>query len=225
VPHLIRITTVVRRIVAFVAGAVCVGAAQSASAHPHVFIEANLEIVRNEAGSVTELRHVWRFDELFSASVLLDYDANGDNKLDAGELDEVSATVTSSIAEYDFYTEMRVGSDPVEFAPPARIMVDYVDNQILMFFALQPSRAIETKSGKFKIAVSDSSFYVALEIANEAAVQILGGGTDCTVKIDRPDYDALLARNTQTLTEQFFSDPKNAVLGDDWLTWITPQCK
>jgi ABC-type uncharacterized transport system substrate-binding protein len=104
-------------------------------------------------------------------------------------------------------------------------MVDFQDNQILMFFALKPDHPVETKSGNFKIAVSDSSFYVAIEIADEAAIQIRGGGTECKVKIDRPDYDALIARNSQTLTEQFFNNPKNAVLGDEWLTWITPQCK
>jgi ABC-type uncharacterized transport system substrate-binding protein len=201
------------------------GAAPQASAHPHVFIEANLEIVRDGAGAVTELRHVWRFDELFSTSVLLDYDTNADNKLETSELDEVSKTVTASIAEYNFYTELRVGSDPVEFSPPERIMVDFQDNQILMFFALKTKAPIETKSGNFKIAVSDASFYVALEIADESAVQILGDGAACTVTIDRPDYDALIARSSQTLTEQFFNDPKNASLGDEWLTWITPQCK
>jgi ABC-type uncharacterized transport system substrate-binding protein len=201
------------------------GAGGAARAHPHVFVEANLEILRNDQGAVTELRHVWRFDELFSSTVLLDYDANGDGKLDLGELDEVSKTVSSSVAEYNYYTEMRSGEEDVQFTPPERIMVDYQDNQILMFFALKPDHAVDTKTGAFKVAVSDSSFYVAIEIADESAVQIKGGGTACTVKIDRPDFDKLVAQNAQTLTEQFFNNPKNADLGDEWLTWITPQCK
>ena len=45
-----------------------------AFAHPHVFVDANIEIVRNDKGEFTELRHVWRFDELFSATIILDFD-------------------------------------------------------------------------------------------------------------------------------------------------------
>ena len=38
-------------------------------AHPHVFAEANLELLSNDVGGLEEIRHVWRFDEFFSASV------------------------------------------------------------------------------------------------------------------------------------------------------------
>ncbi|MCB1428855.1 MAG: DUF1007 family protein, partial [Nitratireductor sp.] len=101
-----------------------------AVAHPHVFVESNLEIVRNNEGAVTELRHVWRFDDLFSSDVLLNYDENGDGKLEPNELDEVGKTIGSSISEYDYYTEVRSGSDNDEFEPPEAVMVDYVDNQV-----------------------------------------------------------------------------------------------
>ena len=74
-------------------------------------VDANLEIVRNGAGEVTELRNVWRFDELFSTTVVMDYDANGNNVLEPEELAEVSKTVTKSISEEEFFTEVRLGKD------------------------------------------------------------------------------------------------------------------
>ncbi len=210
----------------WVAGAVAfLAAANIAGAHPHVFVDANLEFVRNSDGAIIELRNFWRFDELFSSTVLLDYDANGDNKLDKKELDAVSKTVSSSISEYSYYTEMRYNGQPVKFDGPASIAVDYQDGQILMSFSLKPESPIETRSGKFKVAVADSTIYVALEFASEAAVQIKGGGTACTVTIDRPDFDKLIKQSQQTLTEQFFNNPKGVALGDAWLTWITPRCK
>ena len=199
--------------------------AGAAAAHPHVFVESNLEIVRDSQGAVTELRHVWRFDDLFSSDVMLNYDANGDGKLDHDELDEVGKTVGSSIAEYDYYTEVRLGDENPDFNPPEAVMVDYVDNQVLIFFSLKMKKPVPINGKLLRVSVSDPTFYVAMEIKDEAAVQITGNGVGCKTEIIRPDFDRLYAQNSQTLTEQFFADPKNASLGDDWLTWINIECK
>ncbi len=197
----------------------------TANAHPHVFVKANLEIVRDGNGVVSELRHVWRFDELFSSEVLLDYDDNGDGALSVEELDEVSKTVTQSVGEYDFYTEVRVDGETRDLVPPDRIMVDYLDGEVVMFFALTVKEPVPATSKSFKIAVSDPTYYVAMEIADEAAVQVSGTGEGCKVTIDRPDFDKLYSQDPKTLTEQFFADPANEALGDQWLTWVNLQCK
>lgn len=195
-----------------------------AFAHPHVFVEANLEILRDADGAVTELRHVWRFDELFSSTVMLDFDTDGDGKLSTQELDEVSATVTESLGEYDFYTEIRLDGESQDFVPPPKIMVDYQDGQVLMFFAETMKQPLQIADKSFRVAVSDPTYYVAMEIANESSIQITGKGTACAVAIERPDFDKLYAQNSQTLTEQFFNNPTNASLGDQWLTWIDFKC-
>jgi ABC-type uncharacterized transport system substrate-binding protein len=193
-------------------------------AHPHVFVEANLEIMRNENGAVYEMRHVWRFDALFSSTVLLDFDANGDGQLDSAELDTVSTMVTESIGENNFFTEIRMGMNRIDFTGPEKILVDLIDGQILMFFAEIFEDPVEINNRVFRVSVSDPTYYVAMEIGGEAAVQITGNGADCNVKIERPDFDRLLATNQSTLTEQFFNDPENATLGDEWMTWINLAC-
>ncbi len=196
----------------------------TAFAHPHVFVEANLEILRNDDGGVTELRHVWRFDEIFSATVLLDFDTNADGNLDSTELDEVSKIVTESIGESGFFTEVRKDGRTVPFVPTEAIMVDFIDNQAIMFFALTFDEPIDVlNKDNFKISVSDPSYYVAMEIADETAIQITGEGTACDVTITRPDFDLLLSSAT-TLTEEFFANPENSDLGDDWKTWIGLEC-
>ena len=54
-----------------------------ASVHPHVFAEARLDVVLDQDGTtVKALRHLWRFDDVFSSTVLMEFDQNGDLKLD-----------------------------------------------------------------------------------------------------------------------------------------------
>lgn len=198
--------------------------AGAAYAHPHVFVEANLEIVRDTQGAVAQLRHVWRFDELFSSTVILDFDSDADGNLSVGELDEVSAVVTESIGENEFFTQVRVNGKRSEFRGPDRIMVDYVDGQILMFFALDFDEPVAFAGGGLRISVADPTYYVAMEIAGEEAIQITGQGSKCSAHIQRPDFDQLYADNRAALTEKFFTDPVNATLGDEWMTWIELNC-
>ncbi len=62
-----------------------------ALAHPHVFAEARMEVVIGDQGVIDELRHVWRFDELFSSTVLVEFDTSANLKLEAEELAELAS--------------------------------------------------------------------------------------------------------------------------------------
>lgn len=80
----------------------------AAFAHPHIFVEARLEVVAGKDGSVEELRNVWRFDEVFSSSVVMDFDKNTDLKLEPNELTDVGNTVKKSLADYDYYMNLTI---------------------------------------------------------------------------------------------------------------------
>lgn len=215
---------VCRGAAALAVAGVCSLATERAQAHPHVWVEANLEIMRGQDGKVESLRHVWRFDPLFSSTVLLDFDTNANGQLEPDELDEVSGVVTPSIEEQGWFTEVRLGSQTLEFNGPDKIMVDYVDGQVLMFFEASFDKPVEIGTGAFRVSVADPTYYVAMDIVSEAAVQVSGKGEECAVAITRPDYDALYAQSQATLTEQFFEDPESLDFGDEWFTWVDMTC-
>ncbi len=123
-----------------------------AFAHPHIFAEARLEIVSDDAGNqVQELRNVWRFDDMFSASVVMDFDKNSNGKLDPDELTEVGKTVKESLGEYDYYTTITDNGKTIKVTPPDIIHVDYKDGQLLMFFVVKPSEPMPLK-GRLTLA-------------------------------------------------------------------------
>ena len=43
-------------------------------AHPHVWVEYDATFLFDDAGRVTAIRERWRFDEMFSAGVIPDFD-------------------------------------------------------------------------------------------------------------------------------------------------------
>ena len=194
-------------------------------AHPHVFVEANIDVVRDADGNFIELRQVWRFDELFSATITLDFDDDGDRKLNEAELKVITDTVKESIADYDFYTALRVQGKPLEFYEPEQLDAYFEGDQMIMLMAVQPAEKYDFSKGPLSISVSDTSFYVAFDYEVKNVV-VEGGQQACGVEVNYPDYDSLYADNSLSLTEAFFDDPSNTeAFGDEFYSWAIIDCK
>ena len=198
--------------------------ANSAKAHPHVFAEANLELLSNDDGGLEEIRHVWRFDEFFSASVLIDFDANSNLKLDPEELKEIGDVVHKSLAEFGYYTELVVDGQSVSVAPPDAIIADYVDDQLLMFFAMSPSHPLKLE-GKISVGVFDPTFYASIDFLNDTDLKFTGPFADqCEKSVLRPDPDEVLAQNQGSLTDAFYDDQENNDISKLFATRLEVSC-
>lgn len=165
-------------------------AAPQALAHPHVFAETRLEIVGTPEGQLASVRNVWRMDELFSSSVLVDFDANRDGQLDEAELEAVGTVVRESIAEWGFYTFVEIAGREVKMRPPDRIRTLWQDGQLLMFFEMVADEEIDLKTTPTTFSVFDDSFFVAFDPPPEGGFELFDLPASCTMAVDVPDPDA-----------------------------------
>jgi ABC-type uncharacterized transport system substrate-binding protein len=193
-------------------------------AHPHIFVEARLEVVAGADGNVAELRNVWRFDEIFSSSVLLDFDKNANLKLDPDELKAVGKTVKESLADFDYYTNVSQNGKPIEISPPDVINVDFKDGQLLMFFAVKPAKPMPLK-GDMTFGVWDPTLYTSMDFASDKDIIVEGDGFKaCQHKVVRPNPDEVIAQNQKTLTQAFFNDPTGTTMSKLFATRIDVTC-
>lgn len=196
----------------------------AASAHPHIFAEARMEIIEGTDGNVQEIRNIWRFDEMFSASVVLDYDKNSDAKLDKEELAEIGTTVHESLAEYSYYTFITQNGAQVDFAKPDAIHVDYKDGQILMFFSVKPKKPLAVK-GTLTFGAWDPTMYTAIDFAKDTDLVVKGTHlAACKHKVIRPDPDEIISQNQSSLTDAFFNDPTGTDMTKLFATRLELKC-
>jgi len=196
----------------------------TAFAHPHIFADARLEVVAGDDGTVSELRNVWRFDEMFSASVVMDFDKNGNATLDPDELAEVGQTVLESLEEFSYYTTITEDGKVVKVAKPDVINVDYKDGQLLMFFTVKPGEAMPLK-GKLTFGVYDPTMYAAMDFATDDDLVTVGDKfAACKRAVVRPDADEVLAQNQDSLTEAFFNDPTGTDMSKLFATRLEMTC-
>ena len=164
--------------------------AQRAEAHPHVFAEARMEIVGDTQGKLVSVRNIWRMDELFSTSVVLDFDKNANSVLDDDELQAVGDTVKESTAEWNFYTFVSVAGKQLKMKPPESIRALFQDGQILLFFELKVDEAVDLKTQVVTVANFDETFFVAFTFPDETSFDLVDMPATCTRKMVEPDEDA-----------------------------------
>ncbi|MGA1803684.1 DUF1007 family protein [Rhizobium sp. HT1-10] len=197
----------------------------AAFAHPHIFVQARLEVVAGPDGNIKELQNVWRFDEVFSSSVMMDFDKNGNLKLDPDELQAVGATVRDSLADYDYYVNMSLNGKVIKVLKPDVIHVDYKDGQLLMFFKVAPAEPMPMKGNRLSFGIYDPTLYTSIDFPTDGDLVTLGDGfKSCTSKVVRPDPDQVIAENKTSLTDAFFNDPTGTTMSKLFATRIDTQC-
>lgn len=168
----------------------CLCATGMAKAHPHVFADSKMEIVGTKDGKLAAVRNIWRFDELFSSSVVVDFDKNGNGTLDPPELEEVGKTVLGSIAEWEFYTFVTVKGRDIKLTPPHQIRGLFDHGQLTLFFEMKPAEPVDLTKQPVTFSVYDESYFVAFDFADENSYQLLDLPKSCRKSFTRPDPDA-----------------------------------
>ncbi|TGQ16393.1 MULTISPECIES: DUF1007 family protein [unclassified Mesorhizobium] len=197
---------------------------EQAEVHPHVFAEARLDVILSQDHqSVTALRHLWRFDDLFSSTVMMEFDKNSDLKLDDKELKEVADTVHSSLAEFNYFQLVTQDGKDVPMVPPPHLMANFDNDQLIILFESQPKTPIKL-AGKIDIGVYDPTFYTAIDFTDDANLTVEGLPSTCAKKVIRPDPDEAIKENQKTLTDAFFNDPTGTDMSKIFATKLELDC-
>lgn len=195
----------------------------AAFAHPHVFADARLEVVAGADGMIQELHNVWRFDDVFSSQVMLDFDKNTNLVLDRDELEEIGKTVRDSLSEFSYYTTITHDGKTIAVSKPDVINVDWKDGQLLMFFAIKPATPMPLK-GKMTFGIYDPTLYASIDFPSDQDLVLLGNYGTCKHKVVRPDADEVIAENQSTLTDAFFNDPTGTDMSKLFATRMEVTC-
>ncbi len=147
----------IRHYLAVAAAALSLAAGtRPAAAHPHVFADARLDVIVDANGAVTALHHRWIFDDLFSSTVMFEFDKNRNKKLDSGELATVAAVVHESLAEFGYFQVVTAGGKDVAMRAPARLNAGFKDGELVIEFELAAGTAAVTEGqGRYRRLRSD----------------------------------------------------------------------
>jgi ABC-type uncharacterized transport system substrate-binding protein len=191
--------------------------------HPHVFAEAKLNIEIDGTGTVAKLSHVWRFDEIFSETVMFEFDKDADGKVSAEEQAQVSKTIVESIGEYNYFEAVIDNGKEVKMAKPTDLVAGFDGKTLVVSYSNAPETPLKT-AGKVSFGIYDPTFYTAIDFLEDTDMKVGGAPASCKSEVIRPDPDEAISQNQGTLTEQFFTDPQGTDMSKIFATRIELTC-
>ncbi len=145
-----------------------------ASAHPHVWVNVETEIVTGPNQEITGFRHKWTFDEFYSEFAVTGLDTNGDGIYSEEELKPLAQTNVEALKEFEYFTFAFLGKDKLTLKEPAAdYRLEYKKKLLTLYFTLPLANPVpRNKIGEFNFAIYDPGMNVAMTFDKKAPVKI-----------------------------------------------------
>lgn len=131
--------------------------AAASFAHPHMSLVSRLEIEYD--GDLCRGFWVdWTFDPYFSASIIQDFDKNGDRKLNEAEIKGVFSGAFSNLRKYGYFTYIRTGSARKSPDAVERFTAEVRGDRLAYRFFIR----VDAK-GDLNAAIIDTTYFCAVQ--------------------------------------------------------------
>jgi ABC-type uncharacterized transport system substrate-binding protein len=175
----------------------------AAAAHPHVYVNARAELVFDQQGQIDAVRHVWTFDQSYSAFATMGLDANKDGKLSREELAELAKVNVESLGDFQYFSFGKASGRKLEFEAPRDYWLEHHNDALTLFFTLPLKGRAPAKA--FALEVYDPTYFVAFAFDDvDNAVVLSAAPAGCSVSVRRPPKTDLgaIARLGESFFEQ-----------------------
>ncbi len=161
-------------ITALVAGTSLLATGQAALAHPHVWIDASAEFVF-ENDRITGIRVHWLFDDLFSMTLIDEFDHNHDTRFFGDENTNLRDNAFAALAEVSWLTHLRRNEELLAFAGATDFMADITDDRRVTYdFTLTLDQPLDPKNDKISLSVYDAEYYIDVAFTQVDPVLFVG---------------------------------------------------
>ncbi|MDX2307070.1 MAG: DUF1007 family protein [Hyphomicrobium sp.] len=199
---------------------------QTASAHPHVWVEVRSTVLY-DGGKITGFQHRWTFDDMYTAMAIQGLDKNRDGIYSREELQELAKVNIDGLREFGFFTVARLNGQALTLAEPKGYWLDHKDNVLALEFMLPLEAPIAADSEGFEFAVYDETFFIAFDLAKENPVKLSEGAPEgCRPVVGNSEKDlAELQRLNDAFGGQLTAGNANEGMGAGYSTVVALTCK
>jgi ABC-type uncharacterized transport system substrate-binding protein len=195
---------------------------QRAHAHPHILIEARTELLFNAQGQVVGVSNVWDFDDAFSAYAIQGYDSKGDGKPTREDLQPFAEINLNSLAEYGYFTRMKVDGLNVSFAHPKNYFDVFANEKLTLSFTLPLAKPLDLHGKTLQLEVYDPTYFAAITFAQREPVKLVGASAGCESFVHRPEpLDPAIASQLAAIPASQRAPPPNLFAVTDKLVNAT----
>ncbi len=170
----------------FVVFLILVGTVTRASAHPHIFIDAQIVVAFNDQGEVSGLRQAWTFDALYSSWATQGLDQDGDGQVSSDELQPLADDNMQGLKDYNYYSVVGLaGGADQDFLTGRDARMEYDGTNLKLAFVMDLVSTL-APVGDIEIEVADPEYYSAFQFPQGEAVFFDNAPPTCSAEVNGP---------------------------------------
>lgn len=155
----------------------------AAWAHPHVLCDVHA-LVEFKDGKIVSLFMGWKFDPVFSATLLKDFDKNKNNRLDPDEITDIEREAFGDTRQQSYFTYAKIGDQPVIWPQASDFKLMAVKDSLLYAFRLKLPEPVDPRKQSFSFTTFEETFYIDMDFPDNKAATMTGDGSQtCRVTI------------------------------------------
>jgi ABC-type uncharacterized transport system substrate-binding protein len=209
--HLLRLSFA-PVITAVLALAAILAAGAAASAHPHVWVTMEGQLVYAPDGSVTGVRYDWTFDDMFSAFATQGLSPKQPGEFTRQDLAPLAQENVTSLKDFGYFTFGKVNGKKVELKDPTDYYLDYDTKSTVLTLHFTLPFKTPIKSKEINLEIYDPEYFVDFTFKEtKDPVALVGAPAGCKLSVQRP-HD-LVVPPGQALSEAFFNQLSST---DNW---------
>lgn len=170
-----------------------------AFAHPHVFVTVKSELVFDDNGLLTGIRHAWTFDDMFSVYATQGIEQKEKGVFSREELAPLAEINITSMKDFDYFTRGEINGKPAVFKDPVDYRLEYSNQFLTLHFTLPLEQPVKVE--KLTLDIYDPVYFVAFDMGEKDPVTFVAAPAQCVLTVAKPEGANVEAKS---LSESFF---------------------
>lgn len=129
--------------------------------HPHVFIDNRIWVIFNDKG-LKGFKHEWGFDEMFSSTIIEEFDLDADGKFNEKEIKRVETGAFSNLKEHNYFTDININGQQFKIKEFKDFQAKIDSGTMIYEFFIPCEVTASRLIQEVKIAVYDPSYFVQI---------------------------------------------------------------
>ncbi len=139
----------------------------SSQAHPHLFI-TNYTSFQFQNDILQSITVTWRFDKMFSSSLIKDYDENRNKRFDKNEIVQLRNTAFVNLRKYGYFLRLTINKKVEPVQRVTNFTAWLKGSYVYYRFSIPIRENIPRNSGSVQLALFDPTYFTSITHAKNS---------------------------------------------------------
>jgi tRNA threonylcarbamoyladenosine biosynthesis protein TsaE len=146
-------------------------------AHPHVMVDVTA-VVMFDKGLIHSVALAWKFDPVFSATLVQDFDKNKNGQIDGDELKDLERDAFQNTREQDYFTYLKLAGQKIKAPKAVDFKLNRLKDSLVYTFRIPLPRPVDPRKESFSFSTYEETYYIDIGFPTDKSVIVHGDGSD-----------------------------------------------